>query len=208
MPTPTTQPVDARARYEADASLGPDGLAASLETTSWRASAVDGARLAQGCERAARAYVGRVGRLFFGLLRVRGTPEAGPSLRLLGVELMGFGPLRGDPGAQGPQAGGELYYSVERGLLRGQPGAQALDAGRLYFRWFHDGAEERFQTEMRGFAPALVGARGGRLRRGVYLGTQMAIHRVVMWSYHRWVARERAQLLGDGAGSSAGSSAM
>ena len=109
------------------------------------------------------------------------------------LEIMGFGPLANDGRC------GEYYHSVERGILAAR--GEKTNRGRLYFRWRRVGRDEIFETEMRDYSPRIAGlARGGALGLGFYKLTQLNIHRVVMWGYHRWVRHHRFSLLGEAAG--------
>lgn len=177
--------------YRAEASVLADGVGVSLETTTWRgisAPPLDARVGLDGpCRAALDAYVTRVGRMSFGLFGPPRSGEPSLTLRPIGLTLMRFG---------GPHhnAPGDLHYTVESGLLAtNHPRAQKV--GKLCFRWWREGADEFFQTEVRDYHSMLVGRSANFLQRSFYSLTQMNMHRLVMWRFHVWVQSARQDLI-------------
>lgn len=184
--------------YQAEAFVTRDGLGVSTETTIFYDTPLlpnEAAVLDQAVLLAAETYPLRVKRMTLGLL------GPGPSeaqrysifLRPFGLklfEIMGFsGIYSGDTG--------EYYQSVERGLLAANTYTDD-ELGRLYYSWAR-GADghEVFQTQVRDYVPRLAGRRRTRLGLLFYRLTQVNLHRFVMWRYHVWVQRQRAELIAD-----------
>ncbi len=189
--------------YEGRAIVTPEGLGTSVETTRWRDvapvaddPAQEAMILDHAARRAALRYGARVKDMSLGLLGPVERDGGGTSLyvRPLGLkllEVMAFGPLeRADSG--------EYFHAVEEGLLA-TPHAPLKRRGRLYFRWFRDGRDEVFQTEVRDFIPRIAGKRRTWLGLKLYEYTQMLLHRWVMWRYHVWVQGARDALLAEAA---------
>ena len=109
--------------------------------------------------------------------------------------VIAFRPLRwtlmkfGGPHQIGP---GQYYFSVDAGFLANEH-TELL--GKLVFRWWREGRDEVFQTEVRDYRSVLVGRSANFVQRSVYSLTQMNAHRWVMWRFHLWVQREREALL-------------
>lgn len=183
-------------RYQAQASMDERGVARSVERSIFSVSPRgDGQleRLDEATLRAANAYVWRVRKMSFGLLgNLDSLDEDAPSIYLRPIRfmLMGFSVV--EPGA-GP---GEYQLKVCRGLLCSKHAQEEL-MGALVFRWWREGSQEVFETEMRDYTPMWMGKRATWWRKLFYQATQMTLHRLVMWRYHVWVQRERSALLGD-----------
>lgn len=187
----------AKTSYDAQAMITREGIARSVETTTFALEPAQ-AELEAGRQaldeavmRAAQAYIGRVRAMSFGLLgSLDSRPDNEPTiyLRPMGYMLMGFSAI------EATGVPGEVSMRVERGLLSSKH-APREHMGELLFRWWRDGGSETFETEVRDFTPIWMGKRATWWRRGFYMLTQMLLHRLVMWRYHVWVQRERAALL-------------
>lgn len=184
--------------YDSETDLDDDGYSFSRETTTWRgiAATADGEdRLAVGCHRAALAYPDYVSRLLFGLIGVSasGEDQVEPAFYVwpVGPKIIEMGAL-----ARGEE--GELFYPVTGGLLAVIHSENKWDA-KLSFRWWRDGDREIFETRLVGFRPAISGRRTrgllARARALTYRFTQTRLHAFVMWMFHRWVRKRRAELL-------------
>lgn len=177
--------------YKAEANVLADGVGVSLETTTWRgvsaAALTERAPLDGPCRAAMDAYVARVARMSLGLFGPPRSGEAALTLRPIGLTLMRFG----GPHQNGP---GDYHYTVEAGLLAtNHPRPDKV--GKLCFRWWREGADEFFQTEVRDYHSMLVGRSANILQRSFYSLTQMNMHRLVMWRFHLWVQRARPELI-------------
>ena len=185
----------AEVRYSASWHVGARGVGESTETTVWRDVGEDPGAvkefMGEATRRAASAYVPwmqRFSRGLIGDIPERGSAQ-GPSffLRPLRFEIMAFSPLRDGPGD------GEVSLCVQAGFLAPKVDADAHD-GRLIFSWWREGADEIFQTKVRGYRSRLAG-RGGPIGRALYAVSQMQAHRFVMWRFHVWVRSQRNELL-------------
>lgn len=188
--------------YTSEAFVTEKGLGVSRETTTWRDVPARGEDeailLEEAARRAAIAYGESVRRMTLGLLGP-GKPEVeqeqGPSLYLRPfgwrlLELMGFGPLVSTEHA------GEFYHPVHRGMLASK---ETIDdsRGQLFFRWYRDGRDEVFETEVRDYVPRLAGRKRTWLGLKFYEYTQLLVHGIVMWRYHAWVKKHRERLLAE-----------
>lgn len=187
--------------YSADAGITDAGIARSRETTVWTLeqpvlnASAHAARLDAACFAAASKYVEVIQSMSLGLI---GTLSSAPKdrmslyIRPLRFKLMQFSALR----SSGTK--GEYVVNVEEGFLRSR-WAKPEHEGQLHFQWHASGNEETFQTEVQNFMPRLVGRQAFWLARLFYKCTQVVMHSIVMWRYHAWVKRNRAQLLLEGA---------
>jgi len=189
----------AKPSYDSMASVTREGIARSVETTTFALEPAQARpeaerqALDEAVMRAAQAYIGRVRAMSLGLLGgLDSRPDDEPTiyLRPVGYTLMGFSSI------EATGVPGEVSMRVERGLLSSKH-APREHMGELLFRWWRDGGSETFETEVRDFTPMWMGKRATWWRRGFYRLTQLLMHRLVMWRYHVWVQRERAALLED-----------
>ena len=188
--------------YTSEAFVTEHGLGVSRETTTWRDVPARGPEepliLQEAARRAAYAYGESIRKMTLGMLGP-GKPEVeeeqGPSLYLRPfgwriLELMGFGPLVSTDHA------GEFYHPVHRGMLASKETVND-SRGQLFFRWYHDGRDEVFETEVRDYVPRLAGRRRTWLGLKFYEYTQLLVHGIVMWRYHAWVKKHRERLLSE-----------
>ncbi len=195
MTTTSQQLIRVRVTYDWDTRLTDDGRSFSRETTVWHgvgAAAAADAELQMGCRRAALAYPEYVSGLMLGLIGVRalGEDAAGPAMyiRPAGPTILKFGPMH----QESPQ---EVFWPIVGGWLAIVRPDRPWD-GRLSFRWWRDAGREIFQTELSDFRPAIRGRRPRAPLRGLaYRWTQTHIHTFTMLMFHRWVRRQRDELL-------------
>ena len=196
--TTTTQTslVRPQVGYQEEAFVTRDGLGVSTETTIFYDTPLlpnEAAVLDRAVLLAAETYTLRVKRMTLGLLGPGPREDQRYSifLRPFGIklfEVMGFSGICSS-------GTGEYYQCVERGFLAANHYTDD-ELGRLYYSWTR-GADghEVFQTQVRDYVPRLAGRRRTRLGLLFYRWTQVNLHRLVMWRYHVWVQRERAELI-------------